>query len=242
MTIEEMKKAKKALGYSYEKIADLAQMTPEGVRRIFLGQVKKPRLASMDALEGVLRPYNVESYWKLMGERHGEMLDGVFYDAFTPTTAHQMLVGEVYTQIRRQMEGECVRGVPLFAPVSVSLHGDLYTMTEPDVLVVEDESKLKSWGVLGAPDFVFEILATSEQKKKEMLKLEHYIRAGVREYWVLDMHRKEMTIYSLEESAEPVTYPLTGFLPLHIFGGDVVVDLEMLSDIITEYEERDSKA
>ncbi len=56
MTIEEMKQAKAELGYSYEKIAELAQMTPEGVRRILLGRIKKPRAASMEALESVLRP------------------------------------------------------------------------------------------------------------------------------------------------------------------------------------------
>lgn len=55
MTLEEMKKAKAERGYSYEKIAELAQMTPEGVRRIFLGKVKKPRKSSLEALEKVLR-------------------------------------------------------------------------------------------------------------------------------------------------------------------------------------------
>lgn len=241
MTIEEMKKAKAALGYSYEKIADLAQMTPEGVRRIFLGKVQKPRLASMDALETVLRPYNVETYWEFMQERRCEMLDGVLYDVFLPSMTCQMLIGEMYTQIRRQLGEETPAGISLFAPVSVSLHGDLYTMTQPDVIVVRDVSRLKSWGILGAPDFVFEIIATSSQKKTQQLRLEHYIRAGVREYWVLDLHRKEITVYSSGETAEPVTYPLNGFLPIHIFCGDVVVDLQILSDIIDVYQRQEAE-
>ena len=236
MTIEEMKKAKEALGYSYEKIADLAQMTPEGVRRIFHGKVQKPRLSTMEALEAVLRPYNVEAYWRFMGERYGEMLDGVWYDKFVPTTIHQMLVGEVYTQIRRQLEEKAVGATAFFSPISVSLHGDLYTMTEPDVIVVRGKDKLKDWGLLGAPDFVFEVLTTAVQKKKAAFKLEHYTRVGVREYWELDLPRREITVYHLEAKAEPAKYQLDGFLSVCIFKGDVTVYLDALTEILTLFE------
>ena len=236
MTIEEMKKAKETLGYSYEKIADLAQMTPEGVRRIFHGKVKKPRLSTMEALEAVLRPYNVEAYWRFMAERYGEMLDGVWYDKFVPTTVHQMLVGEVYMQIRRRLEEESMEAVAFFSPISVSLHGDLYTMTEPDVVVLRDGARLKDWGILGAPDFVFEVIATAVQKKKAILKLEHYTRVGVKEYWEFDLPRKELTVYYLEENAAPVQCPLSGVLPLRIFGESVAVNLDTLAGILTRFE------
>lgn len=236
MTIDEMKKAKKELGYSYEKIADLAQMTPEGVRRIFLGKVSKPRYASMKALEGVLRPYNVEKYWEFTEECRGEMLNGVWYGPYVPTCLQQMLIGDVYTQLRCQMERQQIEGAVLFSPVSVSLHGDIYTMVQPDVIVVEEASKLKSWGVLGALDFVFEILSTSAQKKKEMLKLEHYTRAGVREYWVLDLCRKEVTVHRPGTDSGPAKYPLAGRLGLHILEGRISLDLSALSEIIDAYE------
>lgn len=236
MTIEEMKRAKAALGYSYEKIADLSQMTPEGVRRIFLGKVKKPRLSSMDALEAVLRPYTVEEYWERSQERRCELFDGILYDVSLPTAVQQMLIGEVYSQIKEQIKGRNGKEIPMFVPVSVNLHADLFTMAEPDFIIVCDRDKIKEWGVLGAPDFVLEVLAVSARRKEAGRRLDHFARAGVREYWVLDPHQKEMTVYQPKQDAAPKIYPLTGALGLHIFDGAVIVNLDALTEILDGYQ------
>lgn len=54
MTIEEMKKAKAALGYGYERLAEECGLSPEGVRRIFSGRTHRPRASTLEALESVL--------------------------------------------------------------------------------------------------------------------------------------------------------------------------------------------
>ena len=55
MTIEQMKARKKELGYSAEKLAELASIPVSTVRKILGGVTKAPRQGTIDALEKVLK-------------------------------------------------------------------------------------------------------------------------------------------------------------------------------------------
>ncbi len=63
MTFEEMKKRKKELHYTNEKIAELSGVPLSTVQKIFSGATKYPRLGTMVALGKVLKeetPYSIE--------------------------------------------------------------------------------------------------------------------------------------------------------------------------------------
>ena len=53
MTVEEMKKRKQALGYSYERISRLSGVPLGTVQKIFCGVTKTPRYATLRALEKI---------------------------------------------------------------------------------------------------------------------------------------------------------------------------------------------
>ena len=65
---------------------------------------------------------------------------------------------------------------------------------EPDISVVCDRSKLDKYGCKGAPDLIIEILSPSTQRHDQLVKLNLYQRAGVREYWIVDPENKTVRV------------------------------------------------
>ena len=72
-----------------------------------------------------------------------------------------------------------------------------YTVVQPDVTVVCDESKLDEQGCNGAPDLVVEVLSPGNTQKERREKFDIYEEAGVREYWIVDPAQEYLIIYSL---------------------------------------------
>ena len=137
--------------------------------------------------------YTISDYLALPDDQRVELIDGVFYDMSAPSSPHQLVGGEIHRQISnflRDKKGTCV---PFMAPVDVQLDKDEKTMLQPDVLVVCDRTKITRRCVVGAPDFVMEVLSSSTMKKDIIIKLMKYWNAGVREYWMVDMEDETVT-------------------------------------------------
>ena len=84
MTIEEMKKRKKELGYSYEQIAKLAGLPVSTVQKALGGITKSPRYDTMCALENVLKGGGLEETGNQCGaaEYSGDIIEHYgFYDS-----------------------------------------------------------------------------------------------------------------------------------------------------------------
>ena len=219
MTIDEMRQKKKEKGYTYAQIADLSGVPLGTVQKVFSGETEKPRYDTLLALEQlftdtpVLREsalykhngryerngsYTLDDYYALPDEQRVELIDGYFYDMSSPTFGHQSIGGEIHRQIANYiMEhgGDCR---PFIAPVDVQLDCDNKTMVQPDVGIVCDPSKIKRFGIYGAPDFLVEVISPSTKKKDYALKLSKYMEAGVREYWILDFRQEKILVYFFE--------------------------------------------
>jgi Uma2 family endonuclease len=70
---------------------------------------------------------------------------------------------------------------------------------QPDILVVCDPSKIGDKSINGAPDFIIEILSPSNPRHDLIVKLNKYMEAGVREYWVVDPERKIVHVFILKD-------------------------------------------
>ncbi len=264
MTVEEMREIKKARGYTYEQIAERSGVPLGTVQKIFSGETQSPRYATLQALEAAFREekvsyyfddskgsgveesalyrvakkqgdYTIEDYYALPDERRVELIDGVIYDMSSPSFVHQGVAGEVYLQIAnfiRYNKGECIARI---APVDVRLDCDNKTMVQPDVLVTCDKSKIKRWGIMGAPDFVLEVLSKSTKRKDSLTKTSKYAAAGVREYWIIDPDKKKLLVYDFENDAWPALYGLHGKIPVGIYQGRLEIDLDMVAEAIQDY-------
>lgn len=76
---------------------------------------------------------------------------------------------------------------------------DVYTVVQPDLCVICDESKLDSRGAIGAPELMIEILSPGNSKKEMSYKYELYQEAGVLEYWIVNLVDKTIFIYTLKD-------------------------------------------
>ena len=121
-----------------------------------------------------------------------------------PSTAHQLISGELYRQLANYLDGKKCKVIS--APFAVRLFekagdspDDVDTMVEPDISVVCDPSRLDKNGYRGAPDMVVEILSPSTRRHDRLVKLGLYQQAGVREYWIVDPENQAVQVFLLDE-------------------------------------------
>lgn len=180
--------------------------------------------------------YTLEDYYTLPDDIRVELIDGVFYDMSSPGIVHQDIAFIIHTALNDYMKKNKKPCRVFEAAVDVQLFCDDKTMVQPDILVVCDLDKIKEFGIYGAPDFILEILSKSTRKKDMGVKFEKYLKAGVREYWMLDPRKKVLITYDFEdEDFVPCVHPLTGSVPVAITGGELQIDLEPVAECILMY-------
>lgn len=251
VTVDEMRKRKKELGYTNEKIAELSGVPVGTVQKIFAGVTATPRYDTLMALEYIFEkdnhqvsesvtPYHVkkqgeftlEDYYALPDERRVELINGVIYDMAAPTNIHQLLCTGIWQPINAYIRNKKGRCIAFVAPADVQLDCDNKTMVQPDVFVVCNRDKLIKRCTYGAPDFIVEILSESGRKKDMTVKCEKYASAGVREYWIVDPEKKKILVYDFEHDEFPVIYGFDAKVPVNIFAGECVVDFSEIYDYI----------
>ena len=260
MTIEELKERKKALGYSDIRLAELSGVPLGTVQKVFSGATSAPGRATLLALERVLcevtysngdgsgdilnespavydydrqGSYTLDDYYALPEERRVELIDGVFYDMTAPSARHQLIGGEIYAVFRdyiRSHRGDCI---PCIAPFDVQLDKDNKTMVEPDVFVVCNRDIIINRCVYGAPDLVVEVLSPSTKRKDTIIKLNKYLNAGVREYWMIDPLEETVTVYDFEHDSFSMHYTFDDLVPVMIWDGACTVDFREIRDYIS---------
>ena len=155
-----------------------------------------------------------------------ELIDGeAFLMAPAPLIEHQEVAGDVYHQLRNQLDGKPCR--PYIAPVDVRLPRNdeadaaIDTVVQPDVLVVCDPSKIDRRGVRGAPDWLLEVLSPSTAAHDQIAKRRTYERAGVREYWLVHPSDRTLTVYVLDNGqyGRPEIYELKDATPIGVLPG-----------------------
>lgn len=182
---------------------------------------------------GKLYTYDDYAQLELPPGKRVEVIDGVLYDMAASTVPHQLAIGYMYSVFRdfiRKNKGPCRA---ILSPVDVRLEfnkGDR-TILQPDLLVICDREKLNNEkSVLGAPDFVLEVLSPSTRKKDMNLKLRKYRENGVREYWMLDMKAEILikTVFADTETSSIHTF--SEQVPVAIYDGALTVDLPELQN------------
>ena len=161
-----------------------------------------------------------------------ELIDGVFYDMASPTSVHQRIGGEIYNQLSNFIDANNGYCVPFIAPMDVQLDCDDKTIVEPDVLVVCDRNKITKPRIVGAPDFIVEVLSPSNWYHDTIRKLKKYKNAGVREYWMVVPDTQKVIVYFFEKSPFPEEYSFTDEIPVNIWNGKCKIDFKAIFESI----------
>ena len=120
-----------------------------------------------------------------------ELSDGKVVIHEMPTPQHQAVVLNIAARLREQGEGRT-----LVAPVPVQLWPG--KMREPDVMFFKADhlSRIQEH-FAGVPDLVVEVLSPSTRSVDLGEKMDEYARAGIPEYWIVEIDAKNVSIYVL---------------------------------------------
>ena len=254
MTIAEMKQRKQELGYTNAQIAELSGIPLGTIQKIFSGETVSPRYDTLRALEKIFQKkamlrdsaplyassekkqgeYTLEDYYALPEDQRFELIDGYLYEMLAPVPLHQMIAGEVYRQIANYIfdhDGDCM---PFISPIDVQLDCDNRTMVQPDVTILCKREKMTRRNLFGAPDFILEVISPSTRRKDYTKKLQKYIDAGVREYWILDPYEKRVLVYYFEGEVYSAIYGLDAPIPVNIYDGKLEIQMKHIRKWIEE--------
>ncbi len=146
------------------------------------------------------RFYTEDDYYNIPEDVRAELIDGQIYYQAAPNRAHQEILNFLNTEINvyiRSKGGLC-KVYP--APFAVKLSEKSQNIVEPDISVICDRDKLNDKGCTGAPDWIIEVISPSNSGHDYVRKLQLYMDAGVREYWIVDPVEKAILVYNFEES------------------------------------------
>ena len=142
------------------------------------------------------RKYTYSDYLTWDDENRYELIDGEVYMMSAPSLDHQEISMEISRQLANYLQGKTCKVFP--APCDVRLNADTEddTVVQPDMIVVCDPKKIENRkSCKGAPDMVVEILSPSTAIYDQNTKLEKYVRAGVKEYWLVNPETKSVHVY-----------------------------------------------
>jgi len=111
------------------------------------------------------------------GKRY-ELIHGYVHFLPTPSTRHQMILGNLAARLGNYVDDARV-GTVLFAPLDVPL--DPETAVQPDLIFISKARAgiIEENFIAGAPDLAVEVLSTSTAAHDRATKLPLYGEAGV---------------------------------------------------------------
>lgn len=150
------------------------------------------------------KSYSYADYLTWQFDEYVELIKGkIFQMSPAPRAMHQRVQGKIYNRIYNYLENKkCEVFVSPFdvrIPLKNQKSNDtVFSVVQPDICIVCEESKIDEKGCNGAPDFIAEILSPSTMRKDANEKYSLYEEAGVKEYWLVWPEDKAIQIFDLE--------------------------------------------
>lgn len=119
------------------------------------------------------------------GNRY-EVVDGELLVTPAPRFDHQEAVARLWQVLDQYVTGSGI-GHATISPADVEL--DPHTLVQPDVFVVKlvDGRRPRNWPDLQGLVLAAEVLSPSSARADRTVKRRRYQRAGIAEYWVVDV-------------------------------------------------------
>ena len=145
--------------------------------------------------------YSYADYLTWDDDNRYEIIDGEVFDMTSPGVLHQRIVTELGRQMANFFDNKPCE--VFFAPLdvllakNVSRSDEVFTVVQPDIMVVCDPKKIEERGIVGAPDLVVEIISPSTSSKDNIIKRRIYEQAGVKEFWLVHPVDRLIRVYKL---------------------------------------------
>jgi len=150
------------------------------------------------------------------------------------STNHQRITSYILSDIHHYLRG---KRCEVFQDLNVYLFkediGKCKNVYQPDIMVGCDKNKMTDKGYEGTPEFIVEVISESTAKNDYFRKAESYMEYGVKEYWIVDLFKKQIVVYInySEDSPEIHKYKFTDEVTIGIFG-DLSIDFNEILKIV----------
>jgi len=180
--------------------------------------------------------YSFADYLTWFDDKRRELWNG-FIKMMTPAPnlEHQEISANLFTDFSIFFRKNKLKCKLFHAPFDVRLpkkdetdDKNIYTVVQPDIVIICDKTKLDKRGCMGAPDFIAEIISPSTAERDMIDKYKLYEAEGVKEYWIVFPSEQFINAYFLVNGK----YELSGIftrehkIPVKIFGNDFEIDLK----------------
>ncbi|MBC7557136.1 MAG: Uma2 family endonuclease [Chryseobacterium sp.] len=152
------------------------------------------------------KTYSYADYLLWQFQERVELIKGkIFEMSPAPSRKHQVISRILNRYLDRYFE---MKPCDLYdAPFDVRLVNfkkstddkKVFTVVQPDLCVVCDNSKLDDRGCIGSPDLVIEILSPGNSKKELGIKFNLYEENQIIEYWIVDPTENSIFVYTLKD-------------------------------------------
>jgi len=164
--------------------------------------------------------YTYADYIQWDDDVRRELIDGVPYLMAGPNRRHQEIFTNLFLQFGIFLKGKHCKVYA--AGLDVRLNADTLddTVVQPDITIICDHSVLDDAGCKGVPDLVVEILSPSTANYDKTLKFKRYLKAGIREYWIIDPKTEVLAVHILKDG-NYITHAYTNedTVPVHVLEG-----------------------
>ncbi len=143
--------------------------------------------------------FTYQDYLQLSEDRRYEIVDGDLYVVPAPIPYHQK-VSRNFEFLLYEYVKEHDLGEVLHAPCDLLLSES--DVVQPDIMFIAKDqlSIITDTNIQGAPTLVIEILSPSSEKRDRGAKQKLYARAGIQEYWIVDLRVKTVEVLRLTMS------------------------------------------
>lgn len=183
------------------------------------------------------KKYTYADYLKFPSDQRWEIIDGIPYMQSAPTWQHQAVSIQLASQFNDYLKGKPCRvfAAPFDLCIAEFDESDeeiSNIISQPDIVVVCEESKLRKTGYFGVPSLIVEISSPSTARNDKLFKFNKFEKAGVKEYWVVEPESKFVSVFTLQENnryGRPELYTEIDNVVVSIFP-DLVIELNTVFD------------
>jgi Uma2 family endonuclease len=145
------------------------------------------------------RPITVDEFCEYVSDEcHAELVDGVIQILTPPNDAHEALFVWLITVLGIYIE---VRGLGQLRGGRSTVQISRTSARQPDLLFFRKDrlDQMSATGLHGTPDLVIEIVDSARARREAVRKQSRYEEIGVAELLVVDLPRRELRHFVLED-------------------------------------------
>jgi len=142
--------------------------------------------------------WSEQQYLALKTRRLVEFDNGTVDILPLPTKTHQLVLVFLLEALKAFVTGKGLGGIVLPAPYRLRIRARKYR--EPDVLYLTAKQNARAGeDFTEAAELVMEVVSPDEPDRDYVDKRRDYAAAGVPEYWIVDLDRRQVTVLRLEK-------------------------------------------